>query len=214
MSSVTASWIQSTQYQMDDTESDSPLDEQLLARVAKGDLEAFGRLYDTSSCLLFTLALRILGQRDEAADILQDVYSEIWRKAARYDISRGTPMAWLVAMTRTRAIERARARAHRSGARPTVQDKNLVPIIDLVTGPTDHPAEVERRHRASRAYQGLPDESRQALEWAYFDGLTYLDIASRLNEPPGTIKQRIRAGMQQFRTGLQSTDDASPRYGT
>ena len=199
---------------MHDIASDSPLDEQLLGRVAKGDLEAFGRLYDASSGLLFTLALRILGKRDEAADTLQDVYSEIWRKAARYDRSRGTPMAWLIAITRTRAIERARSRAHRAGARATVQEKNTVPTIDVISGSAQHPMDSEHRHGTAQAYQGLSDESRQALEWAYFDGFTYMDIASRLNEPPGTIKHRIRAGMQQFRAGLHSTDSAPPRYGT
>lgn len=91
----------------------SSIDPKLLARVAKGDQQAFGQLYDQSSTLLFTLAYRILSNRDEAAELLQDVYLEVWRKIAKYDVGRGSPIAWLVTLTRSRAIDRLRARASR-----------------------------------------------------------------------------------------------------
>src|SRR5574342_632194 len=91
----------------------STIDPTLLARVAKGDHQAFSQLYDHSSTLLFTLAVRILGNPDEAAEVLQDVYLEVWRKVSRYDVGRGTPVAWLITLTRSRAIDRLRARAAR-----------------------------------------------------------------------------------------------------
>jgi RNA polymerase sigma-70 factor (ECF subfamily) len=82
----------------------SNINPELLAQVTKGDQRAFEELYDQSSSILFTLAARILGNHDEAADLLQEVYLEVWRKAARYDPRRGSPMAWLVTLTRSRAI--------------------------------------------------------------------------------------------------------------
>src|SRR6266508_1099971 len=91
----------------------STIDPKLLARVVKGDQQAFSQLYDQSSALLYTMALRILGHREEAAELLQDVYLEVWRKVSRYDVGRGTPIAWLVTLTKSRAIDRLRARAAR-----------------------------------------------------------------------------------------------------
>ena len=96
----------------------SAIDPTLLASVVKGDQQAFSQLYDHSSALLYTLAFRILGNRDEAAELLQDVYLEVWRKVARYDIGRGTPIAWLITLTRSRAIDRLRARAVREARMP------------------------------------------------------------------------------------------------
>ena len=89
----------------------STIDPSLLARVVKGDQQAFSQLYDHSSTLLFTLAVRILGNHEEAAELLQDVYLEVWRKVSRYDVGRGTPIAWLVTLTKSRAIDRLRARS-------------------------------------------------------------------------------------------------------
>jgi len=96
----------------------SIIDPALLARIVKGDQQAFSQLYDHSNTLLFTLALRILGSREDAAELLQDVYLEIWRKVARYDVGRGTPVAWLVTLTRSRALDRLRARTARRQRRP------------------------------------------------------------------------------------------------
>ena len=91
----------------------SSIDPSLLASIVKGDQQAFSQLYDHSSTLLYTLAFRILGDREEADELLQDVYLEVWRKVARYDVGRGTPIAWLITLTRSRAIDRLRARAVR-----------------------------------------------------------------------------------------------------
>src|SRR6185503_10362873 len=96
-----------------DIRNSTSIDSDLLTLIAKGDRRAFGRLYDRSSQVLFTLSLRMLGDREEAEDLLQEVYTEVWRKSVRYDARRGSPMAWLITLTRSRAIDRLRARASR-----------------------------------------------------------------------------------------------------
>src|SRR5436309_1082768 len=104
----------------------SKIDPELLARAATGDQQAFAELYDRSSSLLFTLALRILGDRDEAAEVLQEVYLEVWRKVVRYNPARGSPTAWLVTMTRSRALDRLRSRAARGyGMTDSIQNTPL-----------------------------------------------------------------------------------------
>src|SRR5574341_187592 len=95
----------------------SLIEADLVARAAKGDHKAFEALYDHSSSLLFTLAFRILGDREEATDLLQEVYLEVWRKVVRYDPTRGSPAAWLVTLTRSRAIDRLRSRASKGHGR-------------------------------------------------------------------------------------------------
>src|SRR5262245_39044 len=103
----------------------STIDPDLLARITKGDQQAFSQLYDHTSTLLYTLALRILGSREEADELLQDVYLEVWRKVARYDVGRGTPVAWLITLTRSRAIDRLRARAARGQQSMTALDDGV-----------------------------------------------------------------------------------------
>src|SRR5215510_4041992 len=116
------------------------IDPALLARIVKGDQQAFSQLYDHSNTLLYTLALRILGNREEAAELLQDVYLEVWRKVARYDVGRGTPVAWLVTLTRSRALDRLRARAAR-GHRPTASLE--AETSDQVADPGPSPFEAQ-----------------------------------------------------------------------
>ena len=124
----------------------SSIEPALLASIVKGDQQAFSQLYDHSSTLLYTLAFRILGNRDEAAELLQDVYLEVWRKVARYDIGRGTPIAWLITLTRSRAIDRLRARAVR-GQNATLQLDDAVSsgVADLGPSPYETQADQELR---------------------------------------------------------------------
>ena len=92
----------------------SVIDPKLVARVAKGEHHALSQLYDQSSTVLFSLALRILGNPEEAADVLQEIYLDVWRKVVRYDVGRGTPIAWLITLTRSRALDRVRTRGPRT----------------------------------------------------------------------------------------------------
>ena len=123
----------------------SIIDPALLARIVKGDQQAFSQLYDHSNTLLFTLALRILGNREEAAELLQDVYLEVWRKVARYDVGRGTPVAWLVTLTRSRALDRLRARtARRQQYKDAVDGEAAARVPDF--GPSPYETQSAPRH--------------------------------------------------------------------
>jgi len=182
----------------------SVIDPTLLARVVRGDQQAFSQLYDHSNTLLFTLAVRILGNHEEAADLLQDVYLEVWRKVSRYDVGRGTPVAWLVTLTRSRAIDRLRARAARGYRVGKPQEIGTASqVADLGPNPFETQADQELRIAVGAAMAGLPQAQQQAIELAYYEGLSHAEIASRLNQPLGTVKTRIKLGMSKLRDGLQ-----------
>jgi RNA polymerase sigma-70 factor, ECF subfamily len=182
----------------------STVDPTLLARVAKGDHQAFSQLYDHSSTLLFTLAMRILGNHEEAAELLQDVYLEVWRKVSRYDIGRGTPIAWLITLTKSRAIDRLRARTARGyQATDSLEAGTATQLTDEGPSPFDTKADQELRTAVVTAVAGLPQAQQQAIELAYYEGLSHTEIASRLNQPLGTVKTRIKLGMSKLREGLQ-----------
>ena len=182
----------------------SMIDPALLARVVKGDQQAFSQLYDHSSTLLFTLAVRILGNREEAAELLQDVYLEVWRKVSRYDVGRGTPIAWLVTLTKSRAIDRLRARASR-GYRATnpLEAGTAAQMADPGPSPLETQADQELRMAVGTAVGDLPQAQQQAIELAYYEGLSHTEIAARLNQPLGTVKTRIKLGMSKLRESLR-----------
>ncbi|HSQ51582.1 MAG TPA: sigma-70 family RNA polymerase sigma factor [Nitrospiraceae bacterium] len=180
------------------------IDPTLLARVVKGDQQAFSQLCDHSSTLLFTLAVRILGNREEAAELLQDVYLEVWRKVSRYDVGRGTPIAWLVTLTKSRAIDRLRARASR-GYRATnpLEAETVAQMADPGPSPLETQADQELRMAVGTAVGELPQAQQQAIELAYYEGLSHTEIAARLNQPLGTVKTRIKLGMSKLRESLR-----------
>ena len=181
----------------------SIIDPTLLARVVKGDQQAFSQLYDYSSTLLFTLAVRMLGNREEAAELLQDVYLEVWRKVSRYDVGRGTPIAWLITLTKSRAIDRLRAKASR-GYRATnsLEGGMAAQVADPAPSPLETQADQELRTAIGAAVAGLPQSQQQAIELAYYEGLSHTEIATRLNQPLGTVKTRIKLGMSKLRESL------------
>lgn len=182
----------------------SMIDPNLLARVVKGDQQAFSQLYDHSSTLLFTLAVRILGNHEEAAELLQDVYLEIWRKVSRYDVGRGNPIAWLVTLTKSRAIDRLRARTSRGyQASKSLEAEAAAQVADHGPSPFETQADQELRIAVGEAVAGLPLAQQQAIELAYYEGLSHTEIASRLNQPLGTVKTRIKLGMSKLRDSLQ-----------
>lgn len=183
------------------------IDPKLLTRVAKGDHQAFSQLYDQSSTLLFTLAFRILNDREEAAELLQEVYLEVWRKVARYDVGRGTPVAWLVTLTRSRAIDRLRARTSRGMhlVAESLENPAVAQIQDQGPSPYDAQEDNELRQSISQALAELPAAQQQALEMAYYQGLSHTEIAAKLNQPLGTVKTRIKLAMAKLRMSLQST---------
>lgn len=174
----------------------STIDTKLMARVVKGDSHAFGQLYDQSSALLYSLAVRILGNREDAVDLLQEVYLEVWRKIVRYDVGRGTPIAWLITLTRSRAIDRLRVHGARAG-RPA-SGASSSQATDRYPAPLESHADHELRGLVSGALTDLPQPQRQAIELAYYDGLSHAEIAAQLNEPLDAVKTRIKLGMSKL----------------
>jgi len=168
----------------------------LLDRVAKGDQCAVGELYDLHSRLLFGLLVRILAERAEAEEVLQEVFVQAWKRAHTYDPSRGTPAGWLCGIARNRAIDRLRTRAR--GAR----------TLEGVTAPLppETPEAVasgnERHRNVHRALNSLPAEQRDLIERAYFNGATQSEMALDLGLPLGTVKTRVRTGLQTLRRVL------------
>jgi RNA polymerase sigma-70 factor (ECF subfamily) len=183
----------------------STIDPALLARIVKGDQQAFSQLYDHSSTLLYTLALRILGNREEAAELLQDVYLEVWRKVSRYDVERGTPVAWLVTLTRSRAIDRVRTRAARGQqSKDRLDGAAAARVPDFGPSPFETQADQELRLLVSQALAALPPAQQQAIELAYYEGLSQMEIATKLNQPLGTVKTRVKLGMSKLRDTLRT----------
>ena len=173
---------------------DSPME--LVLQVGRGDRAAFGRFYDRFAPLVFSFAMRLVHERSAAEDLLQEVFLQIWREAGNYSPERGTPEAWIITITRSRAIDKLRSIRRR--------DKSFVPI----EGPSgkEYDGRVESGATASdskimvnSALAQLSESQRQVLELAYFDGLTQSEIAERLKEPLGTVKTRMRAALGRLR---------------
>ncbi|MFN7917272.1 MAG: sigma-70 family RNA polymerase sigma factor [Vicinamibacterales bacterium] len=174
-------------------------DQVALERMARGEHDALAELYDRHGRLIYSLALRILRDQGDAEDIVQDVFSQAWRQAARFDVTRGNVVAWLVTMTRTRAIDVLRRRK----VRPELVHTKMP--IDVADGSAGQDVRVEWQHRAReirRALGTLPHLQRIAIELAYFDGLSHSEIAEQLEVPLGTIKTRVRQGLLKIRDCL------------
>ena len=168
----------------------------LLRQIASGDGEAFRRFYDRYAALVFTFAIRLLGSRSDAEDLLQEVFLQVWRQARSYSPERGSPEAWLITITRSRAIDKLRA-TRRRDIRPLPPDEpTRLEGGTPVAPPTQ---ESEAKLTVQGVLAKLPEAQRVVLELAYFDGLTQSEIAARLSEPLGTVKTRIRAGLERLR---------------
>ena len=176
----------------------------LIREVAGGSAEALGQLYDRHAGKVYGLARRILFRAEDAEEVVQDVFAQIWRDASHYRPERASIAGWIVMLTRTRAIDRLRARR----ARPDL-DRGFEPPNGLVlpAGEPD-PEQVsitaEEGRSVRSALAGLPDQQRSLLELAYFDGLSHTEIAARTQVPLGTVKTRIRSAMQALREVLAS----------
>ena len=174
---------------------------QLLRLMAGQDRQAVADFYDQTAGALFGLALRILGDSHEAEEVIQDVFVQIWEKAATFDPAMGAPLHWALSIARNRAIDRLRARQRRARLMDQFQENAGTELT--VSGPES--ALMEEEQGAIRAaVEMLPTEQRQAIEMAFFGGLTHQEIAEALSEPLGTIKARIRRGMLKLRESLQA----------
>jgi len=166
--------------------------------VAGKDPQALADLYDRYASVALALAGRILGDRSEAEDVLQVVFTRVWRDAARYDPTKGSPTSWILSWVRNGAIDRLRRRE-------ALQRATLHSIDHAPAGHEEahgHEHSGEDRERLKKAVASLPADQRQVIELAYFEGLSQTQIAQRLGEPLGTVKTRVRLGMNKLRQAL------------
>ena len=178
-------------------------DVRLMQRIADGDPEALRMLYDRHSAVLFAICVRIVRDRSEAEQLLIDIYAELWERGDRYDPTRGTPLTYLVTLSHSRAIDRFRARKKNA---PLSLDaiESPQPTSDKSLGPLDNTLAGERRVLVTQALRTLEPNQRQAVELAFYDGLSHSEIAQKLNKPLGTIKTHIRQGLIRLRDALRN----------
>jgi RNA polymerase sigma-70 factor (ECF subfamily) len=180
-------------------------DSRLLQRMARGDRAAFSNLYDRFSRPLFAAALRILGDTRETEDIVHDVFLAMWEKSSAFSAERGTAFAWAVTLTRNRAIDRLRLRRRRGELLSASVPSDLG--YDETAGTADALVFKEKAQLVRSALAALPAEQKQAVELAFFSGLTQEQIAESLQQPLGTVKARIRRGLLKLRDTLRSHHD-------
>jgi len=185
-----------------DQQTAEELQAQLLRRIAVRDRQALAEFYDRTAAGFFSVAVRILGDAHEAEEVVQDVFVQIWNKAATFDEALGAPFHWALGITRNRSIDRLRAR----------QRRNRV-LEEMTEAADNQPASLPQTEFAlskeevagvRSAVKSLPQDQRQVIEMAFFGGMTHAEIAGALNEPLGTVKARIRRGMLKLRESLQA----------
>ena len=181
---------------------DSEGDRQIVAAVARGSGDAVSALYDRYGATVYGLALRVLGQPDLAEEVVQDVFAQVWREAGRYDSHRSTVAGWIVMLTRTRAIDRLRARQARPDLSAAVDSSEAVPLPSPDRSPEVRTLEAEDTRLVRGALAKLPDQFRSLIELAYYEGLTHSEIAARTGIPLGTVKTRLRSAMGTLRSAL------------
>lgn len=175
---------------------------ELLAQVAGGDADAFSQLYDRLAGVLFSVAVRILRDEHAAEDVVQDVFIQIWEKAGKYNPQLGKPTTWAVAMVRNKAIDRLRAwQRGQNLIESAMQDQLATEPFQAVASSPVCGEEAAQQVRVAVAQ--LAPEQKQAIELAFFSGLTQTEIAAALQTPLGTVKARIRRGMLELRGALE-----------
>ena len=171
-----------------------------LRRVASGEKNALETVYSATSAKLFGICLRILNDRQEAEDVLQEIYLGVWRRAGSFDSSRASPITWLATLARNRAIDRLRSLRRTAGADPV---EDALDIADAAPGAL---AVMESREEAMRlggCLGELEERTAGVIRAAFFGGLTYSELAERSNVPLGTMKSWIRRGMMKLKECLQ-----------
>jgi RNA polymerase sigma-70 factor (ECF subfamily) len=183
----------------------APEDQALLARVAAGDSRALDTLYDRYARVVYSAALRILGSAELAEEVVQETFWRVWRRSGTFQPERGQVASWILGIAHNLAIDELR----RQRARPSpVYDQEDRPVLrDMQDSRVDVAGEAleqEQRQLISAALSQIPNEQREAIELAYFGGLSQSEIAARLHNPLGTVKTRIRLGLQKLRDILSA----------
>jgi RNA polymerase sigma-70 factor (ECF subfamily) len=174
-------------------------DEELLVLIGHSDEQALGALYDRYGRLIFSMALRITGDRQTAEEVTQDVFQIVWQQTAAFRPASGTIAAWIIGITRHRAIDRIRTQRHKARQKDA-------PIDDAMAAVLSDNSSVENdsvlRSDIRAALGDLPNEQRHVIELAYYGGLTTVEIASSMGTPVGTVKTRLRLGLSRLRAAL------------
>lgn len=182
----------------------TPPDEELIARVRWHEEPALAAIYDRYSRLIYTIALRIVGDRESAEEVTQDVFQAVWQSAGSFQPT-GNFSAWLIGIARHRAIDATRSRRHRARAREELLDDQR---LSSQAGAGDGGADLLMLRAVVRAALAeLPASQRQAIELGYYGGLTHTEIAAQLGEPVGTVKSRMRMGLTKLRELLKTLEE-------
>ena len=169
-------------------------DEALLRRVAAREAEALRQVYERCSPVALAVALRIVRNRAEAEDVVQECFLEVWTRAGTFDARRGSPIAWVIAIARSRALDRLRSRGASDRAAQALQHEAPQPVAL----PIESAEQRQDRERVHAAMATLPAEQRSVLELAYFEGLTQSEISQRTGDPLGTVKTRCRLALEKL----------------
>jgi RNA polymerase sigma-70 factor, ECF subfamily len=183
-------------------------DEDLISLVEAGDADAFATLYDRHSRAAFSLAYRMMGERQAAEDLAQDAFLKVWRGANSYRAERGSVRTWILSIVHNRGIDKLRSQASRRKTQERVE----------ASAPRSQPSEAfaetwrnSQRDQVREALNTLPAEQLKILELAYFSGYTHVEISELLGLPLGTVKGRMRLGLKKIRDHFESRDAAVPR---
>lgn len=183
--------------------------EALLERVAQGERDAVMVLYDRFAGAVLAVALRVTGNRAEAEDIAQEVFARVWREATSFDRARGSAAAWIITLTRNRAIDVVRSRSRR--ARHEDDQTAEEPVVtEAAATPEAQVVDAQRAEAVRHALDALRPEQRQVIELAYFGGLSHSEIAERLQQPLGTVKTRIAQSVKRLRDALARFSGEEP----
>src|SRR5262245_24930831 len=182
-------------------------DSALVAQAATGDERALGELYDRYGGMAFSLACSIVGEPADAEEVVVDAFAQVWRSAAAFDPARGSVAAWLATIARTRALDLVRSRKRRArvleeAAVVTDEGETLV-LAPTLESPERGAELTETSAIVRKSLAELPPPQRKVIELAYFGGLSQSEIAAHLSEPLGTVKTRMRAGMDKLRQALR-----------
>jgi RNA polymerase sigma-70 factor (ECF subfamily) len=169
--------------------------------MARGDHAALAKCYDQMGTVVFSLAIRMLRDRPAAEDVTQDIFVQVWRQAGNYDPARGGPEAWIMMIARTRILDRLRSRSAGVVLKPVGDNLPDAPAAE--DWPDDLAISREDAVNVRLALSELPSDQKSAIELAFFDGLTHVEISEKLSVPLGTIKTRIRLGLMKIRDRLR-----------
>src|ERR671920_706691 len=183
-------------------------DEDLISLAEAGDADAFATLYDRHSHAAFSLAYRMMGERQASEDLAQDAFLKVWRSASSYRAERGSVRTWILSIVHNRGIDQIRSQASRRRRQEEIE----------ASAPRSQPSEAfaetwrnSQREQVREALNTLPPEQLKILELAYFSGYPHVEISELVNLPIGTVKGRMRLGLKKIRDYFESRDAAVPR---